>query len=206
MNYINKLLDILNIHPDNNQKWLLLSTFFSGLLVTYAAPTITKTIITALPAEWIAFEALFGSLSGLLIGIIWKGNVRDTAIKRFMWLAISESAIGFILAMFLCFIHYNVWVFAIVSLLYTSFISIFVGKCVMAFKPKLWNDKSREIYDNNYSIVSGIVCITGYSLALIVMPSLKVSLFLWGLCCILDDIGWIYVYNKNREIIVNKTN
>lgn len=198
---VKKILDFFNIHPDENQKWLLLSTFFSGLLVTYAAPAITKAIITALPAEWIAFESLFGSLSGLLIGIIWKDNVRDKAMKYFMWLAISESVIGFILAMFLCFIHYNVWVFAIVSLLYTSFISIFVGKCIMAFKPKLWNDKAREVYDNNYSIVSGIVCVTGYGLALIAMPSLQVSLFLWGLCCILDDIGWIYVYYKNSEKI-----
>ena len=191
----------LNIHPDENQKWLLLSTFFSGLLVTYASPAITKAIITALPAEWIAFEALFGSLSGLLIGMVWKDNVRDKAMKYFMWLAIYESVIGCLLAMFLCFIYYNVWVFAIVSLLYTSFISIFVGKCIMAFKPKLWNDKAREVYDNNYSIVSGIVCVTGYGLALIAMPSLQVSLFLWGLCCILDDIGWIYVYYKKSEKI-----
>ena len=198
---VKKILGWLNIHPDENQKWLLLSAFFSGLLVTYASPAITKVIITALPAEWIAFEALFGSLSGLLIGMVWKDNVRDKAMKYFMWLAISESVIGCLLAMFLCFIYYNVWVFAIVSLLYTSFISIFVGKCIMAFKPKLWNDKAREVYDNNYSIVSGIVCVTGYGLALIAMPSLQVSLFLWGLCCILDDIGWIYVYYKNSEKI-----
>ena len=198
---VKKILGWLNIHPDENQKWLLLSTFFSGLLVTYASPAITKAIITALPAEWIAFEALFGSLSGLLIGMVWKDNVRDKAMKYFMWLAIFESVIGCLLAMFLCFIYYNVWVFAIVSLLYTSFISIFVGKCIMAFKPKLWNDKAREVYDNNYSIVSGIVCVTGYGLALIAMPSLQVSLFLWGLCCILDDIGWIYVYYKNSEKI-----
>ena len=190
---VKKILGWLNIHPDENQKWLLLSTFFFVLLVTYAAPAIT--------AEWIAFESLFGSLSGLLIGMVWKDNVRDKAMKYFMWLAISESVIGCLLAMFLCFIYYNVWVFAIVSLLYTSFISIFVGKCIMAFKPKLWNDKAREVYDNNYSIVSGIVCVTGYGLALIAMPSLQVSLFLWGLCCILDDIGWIYVYYKNSEKI-----
>ena len=50
-------------------------------------------------------------------------------------------------------------------------------------------------------IVSGIVCVAGYGLALIAMPSLEVSLFLWGLCCILDDIGWIYVYYKNRDKI-----
>lgn len=198
----NKLLNILNIHPDSNQKWLLLSMFFSGLLVTYASPAITKEIVSSLPAEWIAFEALFGSISGLLIGILWKGNLRKKAINYFTLFAISESFIGCLLAMFLIFIYYNVWIFAIVSLIYTSFISIFVGKCIMAFKSKLWNEQGREIYDNNISIVSGIVCILGFGLALVAMPSLKIAIFLWGICCIIDDIGWIYVYFKNKNTLI----
>ena len=195
---LQKILSICNIHPDSNQKWLLLSMFFSWLLFTYASPAITKEIISNLPAEWIAFQALFGSISGLLIGVLWKGKLREKAIKYFMWLAIIESILGCALAMFLCFVHYNVWIFAIVSLIYTNFISIFVGKCIMAFKAKLWNDKDREIFDNNLSIVSGIVCVIGFSLALFAMPPLKVALFIWGICCILDDIGWIYVYYLNK--------
>ena len=50
-----KILDKLNIKPDKNQKWTLLSLFISGLLITYTGPVIAKSIITALPAEWIAF-------------------------------------------------------------------------------------------------------------------------------------------------------
>lgn len=69
----------------------------------------------------------------------------------------------------------------------------------MAFKAKLWVEKEREIYDNNLSIISSIVCIIGFTVALIAMPSLKLALALWGICCILDDIGWIYVYNKNAK-------
>ncbi len=201
MRIIGKILKILNVKPDENQRWLLLSAFFSGLLITYVSPAITKEIISELPAEWIAFQSLFGSLSGLLIGVIWKGGLRKTAINYFMVLAIAESLIGFLLSMFLCFIHYNVWVFAVVSLLYSSFISIFVGKCIMVFKSKMWNERAREIYDNNNSIVLGIVCVIGYLTALIAMPSLKVALFIWGICCIIDDIGWIYVYYKNRQKI-----
>ena len=52
---IKQILDKLNIKPDNNQKWILLSLFISGLLITYSSPVIAKSIITALPAEWIAF-------------------------------------------------------------------------------------------------------------------------------------------------------
>lgn len=71
----------------------------------------------------------------------------------------------------------------------------------MAFKAKLWVEKEREVYDNNTSIVSGIVCVVGYLFALVALPSLKLSLFLWALCCILDDIGWLIVYKKNELIL-----
>ena len=71
----------------------------------------------------------------------------------------------------------------------------------MAFKAKLWPEKEREIYDNNFSIVSSITSISGFGIALIMMPSLNVALFIWGLCCIIDDLGWIIVYNKNKQIL-----
>lgn len=198
-----KLLNLMNIHPDENQKWLLISMFFAGLIATYVSPTITKAIISELPAEWIAFQALFASVAALVIGMIWKGKPRKVAIKHFLTLAITESIIGCLLGMYLCFIEYNVWIFAICSLVYSSFITTFIAKCVMAFKSKMWIEKEREIYDNNLSIVSGIVCIIGFGLALLFLPSLKVSLFLWGSGCILDDIGWIYVYWKNKDVLRN---
>lgn len=72
-----KILDKLNIKPDNNQKWVLLSLFISGLLITYSSPVITKSIITALPAEWIAFQSLFSSISALVIGMMWQGRIRE---------------------------------------------------------------------------------------------------------------------------------
>lgn len=198
-----KFLNIINIHPDSNQKWLLLSMLLSGLLFTYINPTITKAIISELPAQWIAFEAVVSSAAGFLVGAIWRGSIRQKAIKYFLILAIVESVAGFSLGMYLCFIKYNVWIFAICSLFYSTFITTFISKCVMAFKAKLWIEKEREIYDNNLSIVSGIVCIAGFGAALTFLPSLKVSLFIWGAGCILDDIGWIIVYLKNRHELSN---
>ena len=198
-----KILNLLNIHPDANQKWLLISLVISGLLMTYAHPTLLKTIISGLPAQWIAFESVVASISGLLIGMIWQGKVRQKAIKYFFYLALIESLCGFILGLYLCFINFNVWVLAIASLIYTTVISSFVGKCIMAFKAKLWIEKDREVYDNNTSIVSGIVCLVGYLFALVALPPLKLSLFLWSICCILDDIGWLIVYKKNKLILKN---
>lgn len=197
-----KILTFFNIQPNENQKWLLLSMFFSGLLVTYSNPTITKAIISELPAEWLAVQALVSSIAALVIGMLWKGKIRLKAIKWFFGLTISESVIGCLLSWYLAFIDYNVWVFAIASLIYTTFITMFVGKCIMAFEAALWNDKERELYDNNQSIVASIVCIIGYAFALLLLPPLKVSLFLWGLCCIIDDIGWIYIYYKNKEKLI----
>lgn len=64
-------------------------------------------------------------------------------------------------------------------------------------------EKEREIYDNNQSVIAGLVCIIGFTLALVFMPPLKVAILLWGLCCIIDDIGWIIVYNKNKNALKN---
>lgn len=196
-----RILSILNLHPDGNQRWILASFFLSGLLITYVSPVLTKAIVSELPAEWIAAQSLVGNVSGLLLGMAWKGRVRRTAVRYFAVLAISKSILGFLLALYLCLIQYNVWVFAVTSLIYSTLISEFVLKCIMTFKSKLWVEKGREIYDNNVGIVEGIVCVIGFSCALLFLPSLKVSLFIWGICCILDYTGWIIVYLKNREVL-----
>lgn len=62
-----KVLNLINIHPDSNQKWLLISLAISGLLITYAHPTLLKAIISGLPAQWIAFESLAASIAALLM-------------------------------------------------------------------------------------------------------------------------------------------
>ena len=196
---INKIFNFINLHPDNNQKWLLISLFVSGLLATYSSPPITKAVISGLPAEWIAFESVFSSICVLILGMIWKGTFRHTIIKYFIIFCISECLAGFLMSMYLVFIEYNVWVLAITELIYGNFICMLVGKCIMAFRAKLWPEKEREVYDNNLSIVSSITSISGFGIALIMMPSLKVALFIWGICCIIDDFGWIIVYFKNKQ-------
>ena len=198
---LKKLLDILNIHPDKDQRILLISLAVSGLLITYTNPTLTKVIISELPAEYLAFNSLVISLSGLFIGVLWRGDVRSKAVRYFAVLAIIESLCGFMLGLYLCFVEFSAWTYAIASLVYTTVISFFVSKCVMAFKARMWVEKEREVYDNNNSVVHSIVCISGYALALVFSPSLKVSLLLWAICCIIDDIGWVIVYLKNREIL-----
>jgi len=201
---INKVLDFFNIKADKSQKLVLLSFFISGLISSYTYPIIQKSMITALPPEWIAFEALFSAIMILIFGMVWKGKFREKIINNFFFFCIIESIAGFLCGMYLCFIAYNAWIFAIATLIYASFITILVSKCIMYFKSKLWQEKEREQYDNNISIVGGITCIIGFGMALLTMPSLKVALFLWGISCIIDDIGWIIVYLDNNNVLKNK--
>ena len=202
---INKLLNLLNLKLDNNQIYIFLSMFVCGLLITYISPVIIKDIYSKLPSSWIAFESLVGSISGLLLSIIWKNNIRSGAIKRFMLLVIAESICGVVLCSYLLFVDYNIWVLAISQLVYTTFITGFIGKCIMVFKSKLWNNESRENYDNNASIIGGMTCILGYSFAMFFEPSITFALALWGIAYLVDDIGWAIVYWKNRETLTTHT-
>lgn len=41
-----RLLDFLNIHPDENQRWTLSTLFIVGLLDAYVGPAISKAWVT----------------------------------------------------------------------------------------------------------------------------------------------------------------
>lgn len=200
---MNKILNLLNLKLDRNQVYIFLSMFICGLLSTYIFPVIIKDIYSKLPSSWIAFESLVGSISGLLISITWKNSIRYGAIKKFMTLVIAETICGVVLCSYLLFIDYNIWVLAISQLIYTTFVTSFVGKCIMVFKSKLWNNENREHYDNNVSIIAGLTCILGYSLAMFFEPSIRFALALWGIAYLVDDIGWAIVFWKNKNLLTD---
>lgn len=197
----NVLAKFLNLKVQKNQGWLLMSSSVSGLIYTYTHPVIVKATISNLPEQYISLEALWFCLSGLILGAIWKGCVREKAIKYFTYIATIESLAAFSLGCYMAFVNWNVWVFAISSALYLSIVSQFIGKCVMAFKASLWIDKEREDFDNTSSIMSNTIAMIGFAIATVVMPRLEVAVFLWGCGCIFDDVGWIIVYNKCKDKI-----
>ena len=198
---IKGILNLINLKLDNNQKYIVVSLILCGLLCSYVSPVIIKDIYTKLPSEWIAFESLVGSISGFLLSIFWRGVIRKQAIKKFLLLVISETICGILVCGYLLLIDYNIWVLAIAQLIYTAFITSFVCKCIMVFKSKLWNNKDREIYDNNIEIVACLTSILGYLTAIIVEPNIYLAIFLWGIAYLVDDIGWAIVYFKNRELL-----
>lgn len=197
----NILTRFLNLKVQKNQGWLLMSSSVSGLIYTYTHPVIVKATISNLPERYISLEALWFCLSGLILGAIWKGCVREKAIRYFTYIATIESLAAFSLGCYMAFVKWNVWVFAISSAIYLSIVSQFIGKCVMAFKASLWIEKDREDFDNTSSIISNMIAMIGFMIATIAMPKLEVAVFLWGCGCIFDDIGWIIVYNKCKRKI-----
>jgi len=190
--------DRLNIRIQKNSGILYLSLFFAVLMNTYANPRIIKEIVSCLPAQYLSIESLTICVSNLLIGMLWKGKTREIVIRNFTILAILETIASVLLGIWLLFISYNVWVMAVASIVYTNCISLFISKCVMTFKAKLFVEKDREDFDNGHSNVMAIASIIGFITATCLMPSLELAIAFWSLACIFDDIGWICIYVRNR--------
>ena len=199
---VKEILNLFNLKLDNNKKYIVVSLILCSLLCSYISPVIIKDIYTKLPSEWIAFDSLVGSISGFLISIFWRDTIRKQVIKKFLTLVIGETVCGILVCAYLLLIDYNIWVLAIAQLIYTTFITSFVCKCIMVFKSKLWNNKDRETYDNNIEIVSCLTSILGYLIAILAEPNIYLAIFLWGVAYLVDDIGWAIVYFKNKELLV----
>ncbi len=198
---VERLFNFFNIKLQPYQGLLALSMFWSVLLNAYFCPVLCKTSVSALPSQWLAFEGVWCCTVSLLIGMVWKGNFRKAVIKNFVWFAVVESAVSFCLAMWLAFVAWNVWIYAIFSLLYVSLVSLTISRCIMVFKTKIWNEKSRELHDNTASIVRDLALIIGGLMAMLFCPCLKLALVLWGIACIIDDIGWIITYLKLKDLL-----
>ena len=176
---VKEILNLFNLKLDSNQKYIVVSLILCGLLCSYVSPVIVKDIYTKLPSEWIAFESLVGSISGFLISIFWRDTIRRQVIKKFLTLVIGETVCGILVCAYLLLIDYNIWVLAIAQLIYTTFITSFVCKCIMVFKSKLWNNKDRETYDNNMEIAACLTSILGYLIAILAEPDIRLAIFLW---------------------------
>ena len=197
-----KALKFFNINLQPHQAIPATSYFFTMLMHAYFAPILVKTSISELPPQWLSFETVWCCLASLSVGIMWKGKFRSTVIKNFAILAIAESTCAFCLGLWLAFIRWNVWVYAIFSLLYVSIISLTISRCIMVFKSKLWNEKSRELHDNTQSVIGDIALCLGGIASIVICPPLKLALVLFGICCVVDDIGWIITYVKLKKNLI----
>ena len=107
---------------------------------------------------------------------------------------------GMILA-FSMAVWFNVWVFAIGSLIYTGAVSILLGRVETAFKAKLFKERNREDFDNDMQLACSLSSLIGFGIASIISIPIVSALILWGIAWI-GNLGWIIVYLKNRKILV----
>ena len=198
------IFKLLNIRLQPYQEPLALSMFISIILNAYSGPMLCKTAVTELPAQWLSLETVWCCICSLLIGMFWKGKFRKAALDNFIVFAVAESVASIGLAAWLVIYGGNVWVYATFSLLYVSVVSMTINKCIMAFKTKIWNEKSRELYDNTSSVVRDLALVIGGTCAMLFCPNLKTSLILWGVACLADDIGWIMTWFKLKNILEEK--
>ena len=200
--YMKKIFQWLNLRPDENQKWTLGFRFFSGLLLKCVGPALLCELVKNVPSWWVALTNLLPAICGFIIATAWRGKFRRFVVKNFVTFCVIESVAGFTTAFILVFIHYNIWIYAIVSLIYVSTITELSEKGFSVIRSKLWCNKGREIFDNNTKTNESFIKIVGYSIALfLVALPIKVAISLWGIACLVDDIGWVIVYLKNKEII-----
>ena len=198
---ITYIFKLLNIRLQPYQGPLALSMFISIILNAYSGPMLCKTAVTELPAQWLSFETVWCCVCSLLIGMFWKGKFRKAALDNFVAFAVVESVAGICLVAWLVIYGWNVWVYAVFSLLYISVVSMTINRCIMVFKTKIWNEKSRELYDNTASVVRDLALVIGGTCAMLFCPDLKTSLILWGVACLADDIGWIMTWLKLKDML-----
>ena len=197
-----KVFALLNINVQKNQGWLLMSSCVSGLIYAFSFAPIQKEVVSKMPTQFLSLQALWFCVSALLIGIVWEGRPRLIAIRHYVILTVTESVAAFLLALYLVFVQYNVWLYAIAAMLYSSVIATFVGKCAMMFESRFWTAGAREAFDNTSSVVRNITAMVGFGCASLLVPNLPTAIFMWGLGCIFDDIGWVIVYSINRQRIL----
>lgn len=204
---IQYILKKLNIRLDENQKWIALSCFVFTSIYSYTSPTFIKEYGMRLPTQFFAVESIVCSLSALMVGMAWQGKLRILSVKWFAYLAVVESVAAFSIAMYLVFVEYNIWLLAVSCLIYTNLISVFVGQCIMTFRTKIWDGEAREIYDNNNRIICNASALIGYGMSLCFLPSVRTSIMLWGITCLLDNIAWCCLYWKKRDdLLIKKSN
>jgi uncharacterized protein YacL len=181
----------------NDKNIIIGFQFISDILICIGWPTIHKVCIELLPTRYLAFEQLAISFFLILFCSLWKKDTfREKSINIFYYLSLFELISGMVLA-FLMSIWFNVWVYAIGSLIYTSAISVLLSRIIIAFKAALFKEKDREDFDNDYQLTSSISSLIGFGFALIYPPSLTISLILWGIAC-LNNLGWVIVYKRNK--------
>ena len=186
----------------NNKNILIAFHFFPDVLLGVGWASIHKVCVELLPTQWLSFEQLMLSVFLIIACSLWKNDkFREKSLKIFLYLSIFEMISGMILA-FSMAVWFNVWIFAIGSLIYTGAVSILLHRVEVSFKSKLFNYRDRENFDNDMELACSLSSLIGFGIASIVSIPISSALILWGIAWI-GNLGWIMVYIKNKNVLKN---
>jgi len=182
----------------SNKNVLILFHFLPDVLLGIGWAEIHKTCVELLPAQWLSFEQLLISLFLIVACALWKNSkFRGNTIKIFQYLSFFEIVVGVILAI-LMILNFNVWVYAVSSLLLTGLISVFLNRAEVAFKSTLFVNRDREDFDNDMELACSSSSLIGFAIATVMPVSLNTALILWAISWF-GNFGWLIVYYRNRK-------
>lgn len=185
----------------NNKNILIAFHFFPDVLLGVGWASIHKVCVELLPTQWLSFEQLMLSVFLIIACSLWKNDkFREKSLKIFLYLSIFEMISGMILA-FSMAVWFNVWIFAIGSLIYTGAVSILLNRVEVSFKSKLFNYRDREDFDNDMELACSLSSLIGFGIASIISIPISSALILWGIAWV-GNLGWIMVYIKNKKMLV----
>ena len=185
----------------NNKNILIAFRFFPDILIGIGWASIHKVCVELLPTQWLSFEQLALSLFFIIMCSLWKNEkFRQKSLNIFLYLSIFEMISGMILA-FSMAVWFNVWIYAIGSLIYTGAISILLNRIGISFKSKLFNNRSRENFDNDMDLACSLSSLIGFGIASIISIPISYALIFWGIAW-LSNLGWIIVYIKNKKMLI----
>ena len=196
--------NLLNIRiADNEQRFLFITTLLMIMLGSFSGVSLCKEINTTMSQRFLAGCGITACVFSVFVNAVWKGKFRKTFIKYFAIIASIESFVAFSLSICLAF-SWNTTVFAVSRLIYQSLICNFIMKGFLVIETSLWSGENLENFKNSRNCIMDIGCILGFFLSFVFQPSTRIAVIFWGICCILDDIGWIYLFIKRRKVILGE--
>lgn len=189
-------------HLDKTSSILLLFAFIQSLMMALAYPAIRKVTGELLPSQYFAIEAFLQCLVGLFVCFLWNfKKFRLNSFKLFKILAWLEIIVCAVIGIY-CYFNFNIWVFAIGSLLVSCIITIYLARIINSFRVATFPDRQREFYDNNMNIITSISALIGLGIGIFFPIPLSTSILLWGFGCF-ATIGWLVIYKRNKQILSN---
>ncbi len=186
------------LHIDNTSGVLLLFAFIDSLMLALAYPAIRKVTGDMLPTRYFAIEGILSCACGLLVCMSWNSKkFRRFSFGIFKGMAFAEILVFACIGVSM-YLWFNIWVFAIGTLITQCIICVFMGRILNSFRVAIFPDREREFYDNNMHIVSSISYLLGLTVVAIWPIPLDVSILLWGFGCF-GDIGWLIIYRRHKS-------